>query len=133
MTRPTGIRITSFAQARKMLAAEKLSEAVKKPAILTLAQVQDGLERLQASRVVYVQFCGDNDKSVRLATVSQLRGAVKKLDWPLCTAAYLRSKEKKQALNAWPIIWQGTVGKKYLLVVYLDPVRYGFRSQAKPP
>ena len=131
MARPTGIPITTFAQARKMRAAERLSEAVKKPAILTLAQVQAGLERLQATRVIYVQFCGDDDKCVQFATVSQLRNALKQVEYPLNTPLYLRSKEKKQAFNAWPIIWQGAVGKKYILVAYVDPVRYGFKSRAK--
>ena len=132
MIRPTGIPITTFAQAREMRAAEKLSEAFKKPAILTVAQVQAGLERLQTTRVVYVQFCGNDAKSVQFATVSQLRNALKQVDYPLNTPVYLRSKEKKQAFNAWPLIWRGTVGKKYILVAYVDPVHTASRVGPKP-
>ena len=132
MIRPKGISIISFALAQKMRAAEKLSEAVKKPAILTVAQVKYGLKPLRANRQVFVQFCGDDDNCVQFAPVSRFRRALKELyEYPLHNSVYLLRKEKKQALNAWPIIWQGTVGKKYILVAYVDPVRYGFKSRAK--
>ncbi len=115
-----------------MPAAEKLSEAAKKPAVLMLAQVRCGLEPLRTTRQVYVQFCGDDDKCVQFATVGQLRYSLKLLPpYPEKAAAYLVTSTKREALNAWPIIWQGVVGPKYLLVAYIDPVRYGFKSQAQ--
>jgi len=114
-----------------MRSAQRLSEAVKKPAILSVTDLRDGLEPLRANRQVFVQFCGDDDKCVQFATVKQLKGAFKELAYPQNTPAYLLRKERKQAFNAWPIIWQGVVGQKYILVAYIDPVRYGFKSRAK--
>ena len=124
--------IRSFSQACKMRAAWKLSEAVKKPAILSLADLRFGLEPLRTTRQVYVQFCGDDDRCVQFATVSRLRYALKQIaQYPGEASAYLVTPTKRETLDAWPIIWQGAVGLKYLLVVYVDPVRYGFKSQAE--
>ena len=116
-----------------MRAAERLNETVKKPAILTRADIQYGLERLRANRQVFIHFCGDDDKCVQFATVTQLQNAIDQLDYPQQTPVYVVASTKREALNAWPIIWQGAVGKKYILVAYVDPVRYGFKSQAKIP
>jgi hypothetical protein len=50
MIRPKGSPITSFAQAREMRAAQRLTEAVKKPAILSVTDLRDGLKPLRANR-----------------------------------------------------------------------------------
>lgn len=132
MTRPKIGKTTSFAYACRMRAAEKLREAVKKPAILSLADLRHGLEPLRATRQVYVQFCGDEDKCVQFATVSRFRYSLKQIaQYPEKGSAYLVTSTKRETLDAWPIIWQGAVGPKYLLVAYVDPVRYGFKSRAK--
>jgi len=131
MTRPKGSTITSFSQACKLQAAKKLGEAIRRPAILSLADLRCGLEPLRGTRRIYVQFCGDDDKCVQFATVSQFRYALKLIPpYPENASAYLVTSTKRETLNAWPIIWQGAVGLKYLLATYVDPVRYGFKSQA---
>ena len=115
-----------------MRAAEKFSAAVKKPAILSLADLRCELEPLRTTRQVYLQFCGDDDRCVPLATVSRLRYVLKQItQYPEKASAYLLTSTKSETLNAWPIIWQGAVGPKYMLVAYVDPVRYGFKSQAE--
>lgn len=132
MTGTKGSRILSYDQACKLPAAERLREAIKKPAILTLADLRTGLEPLRAIRYVYVQFCGGDDKCLQFATVGRLRNALALVsEYPEKASAYLVTNTKRESLNAWPIIWQGAVGPTYLLVAYVDPVRYGFKSQAE--
>ena len=84
MTRSTGIRITSFAQARKMLAAEKLSEAVKKPAILTLAQVRTDLSGCKLVGWSTFNSAATTTSPFNLPPSASFGAALKKLDCPLC-------------------------------------------------
>ena len=115
-----------------MPAAKKLRESVRKPVILSLADLRCGLEPLRATRQVYVQFCGGDDKCIRFATVSRLRDSLKQIaPYPDEASAYLVTSTKRETLDAWPIIWQGVEGLKYILVAYVDPIRYGFKSQAR--
>jgi hypothetical protein len=132
MSRPKESKIRSLAQARKMRAAEKLRQALPAPAILSLADLRAALEPLRGNRQVYLQFCGDDDSCLRLAIVSRLRQALRQMvPYPEKASAYLVTGTTREDLNAWPIIWQGAEGTNYFLAAYIDPVRYGFRSQAE--
>jgi len=120
---------TAFATVCGLPTARKLRSSVKRPTILTLADLRRQLEPLRTTRQVYLQFCGDDDRCVPLATVTVIRFVLKQVvEYPEQSSAYVVTGTTRDSLNAWPIIWQGAVGPKYTFVAYVDPVRYGFKS-----
>jgi len=114
--------------------ADSLKAKVPIPMFVTLRQLARQISGYRSARGVFLQLTGDGraKKERTHCTVGKLKAALEeRSEFPADTSCvYLVTKADRLGLNAWPIIWAGDHKGQFILLGYLDPIRFGFKSQS---